>query len=219
MSAPSLTLLADRRAREGSPGGEPRLEVRGPAPKRILARKQVPAPTPLAGLTTDERRVHQILLGALARSNTAAHIGSGLTYSEKKHLVDMLDLSFLDTQIRRMERQHAQTTNAARAGLIGAVIGGPPVVAFLLGSGAPVMPFIIGFAVLMVACIAALVRGRPSETPERQQIYEALRELALVVDGGAARVSEALLRADLLIDTFASADPSEAPRGAARVRS
>ena len=225
MSAPRL--VADRRIREAAHAAAPGLDVRGPV-SRALAQAGLtqagltpPAsaprwtePAPVSGLTADERRVHRLLLDALARLGTERG-GGGLGFAERKRL-EALDVSFIDAELAAMARRRAVATRALTWGLGGGVVVLPLVVlAVILTGAADPVPVVLGLLVALAAAGAALAAlGAP---PPRRQIYEALRELALVADPGEA-TSTALLEADLLIDRLAEADEAAAPAVAPRAR-
>ena len=190
-------------------------------PTRRTRAQPAPEPPALSGLTADERRVHRILLASLARSNAEDGMSSGLSFAEKKHL-PTLDLAFIDARLGAIERQRASQKGWATAVLAVGVVLVPLVVLAVAVGGADAGAL---FGVLMgvFALGGALLSraGRPGTLGPRQQIYEALRELALLVDD--APVSDAVRQADLLIDRLADADTSDAsasrPVRRARTRS
>ena len=174
----------------------------------------------LSGLTADERRVHEILLDSLERE--AARGGAGeLSYLEKKRLA-VLDLAFINAQLAKMDGRRPNAASTRLALQIGAVAIGVVAAALaLLGEGgaAVFVGVASGLTILGGVGLAHLLTSASaSDANPRRQIYEALRELALLVDD--APVSDALRQADQLIDHFA--EPAAPPRTAApsrRVRS
>ena len=179
----------------------------------------------LSGLTADERRVHRILLDSLDRDSRQGYGNgtgvTGLSYAENKRL-KVLDLAFINAQLAKMDRTaEAAVTIAKWGGAVGlaALLATMAVLAVL---GDLALAALIGGSTVMVAlllgpALAGLSTLDTGESP-RRQIYEALRELALLVDD--APVSTALDEADRLIDAFADPAP---PTGTAapprRVRS
>ena len=165
----------------------------------------------LSGLTADERRVHRILLDSLERE--AASGGAGeLSYLEKKRL-GVLDLAFINAQLAKMEGRGGSPVSTRLALQIGAAVVGIVSAALaLLGEGGAAV-FVglgSGFAVLGSVALAHLIaQSATSASNPRRQIYEALRELALLVDD--TPVSAALDEADRLIDTFAGTAPHGRP--------
>ena len=177
-------------------------------PTRRTRAEPAPEPPPLSGLTADERRVHRILLDALARENAQDGVSSGLSYAEKKHL-PTLDLAFIDAQLERLEQQRASQKNWATAGIaIGVTL--VPLVVLAVAVGGADAGALFGVLLGVFALGGALLvrAGRMGGPGPRQQIYEALRELALLVDD--APVSDAVRQADLLIDRLAGADAPDA---------
>ncbi|PAP75162.1 hypothetical protein [Rubrivirga marina] len=174
---------------------------------------------PLSGLTADERRVHRILLSQLDLANAQSQSGIGsLTYVETKRL-ESLDLAFINAELAKMTERRVQTAEVGRVGLLTAVVLAPLALGVALVAGAGIEAVLIALAVLMAVSSALLAQSAAAgpSTP-RRQIYEALRELALLLDGDAT--SEAVLQADLLIDQLADADTSvHTPTARRRVRS
>ena len=165
----------------------------------------------LSGLTADERRVHRILLDSLEREAAQSGRG-GLTYAERKRL-GTLDLAFINAQLAKMNGRGGVGREARLALGIGAGVLGVVVGVLLSGgeAGAALFTGVLTAVTLLLAVgIAWAVRSSAASRPSpRRQIYEALRELALLVDE--VPVSDALDRADRLIDQFAGAVPGTAP--------
>lgn len=208
-----------------------------PDPARSLGRPAVPglAPTvkpfeeaawptrrpasgsgdPLSGLTADERRVHQILLDALALDSQQG-LGNGtgvvgLSYLENKKL-KALDLAFINAELAKMAERQTQAGEAGRLGLLATLFLGPIALGIALIAGAGIEAALIALGVL--GAVSAGLLAQSAAVPasaQRRKIYQALRELALLVDD--APVSEAVAQADALIDRLAEAD---APSGADR---
>ena len=156
----------------------------------------------LSGLTADERRVHRILLDSLEREASSGGAGE-LTYLEKKRL-GVLDLAFINAQLAKMDRPTSISPEVVKwGGVTAAIFAGAFVGGLVAGVGVGV--------IAMSVFVALLTWGRLVRTTSgsRRQIYEALRELALLVDD--APVSAALDQADRLIDQFAGAVPETAP--------
>ena len=163
----------------------------------------------LSGLTADERRVHKILLDSLERESRQGGAGDS-SYLERKRL-EALDLAFINAQLAKMEGRDGGRRTTMRLGLtIGSCLIAAVVLALaLLGEGGAALFVGIGtgLTLLLVAALTRAVIASPrSASNPRRQIYEALRELALLVDD--APVSAALDRADRLIDTFADPAPT-----------
>lgn len=181
-------------------------------------------PASLSGLTADERRVHRILLDTLDLTARQGDYGSGLSYAEKKRL-EALDLAFINAQLAKMDRTAERSATFGKVGALGAVFSLGVVLALALSGG--IGGESIGIAVgmgLMLLMAAGLSFAQTSSPVggQRRKIYEALRELALLVEPHDA-TSNALAEADRLIDTLALGDLGEAPDAAAsrrtRVRS
>ena len=175
----------------------------------------------LSGLTADERRVHRILLDSLERENRQGGAGD-LSYLERKRL-EALDLAFINAQLAKMEGRGGGRRAATNLALtIGSCAVAAVVVALALfgeGGAALFVGIWTGLALILIAALAQTAIGSSTTRSDpRRQIYEALRELALLVDD--APVSAALDEADRLIDAFAGTAP---PAGAAapprRIRS
>ena len=177
----------------------------------------------LSVLTADERRVHRILLDSLDRAYAMEGGAVGtLSYAEKKRL-GVLDLAFINAQLAKMEGRSRVSAEALKGGGVGGALGLLGVVAGLALGGAETA-LVLTAAAVGLALLAVVVLSFTSATSPvprsnpRRQIYEALRELALLVDD--APVSAALDEADRLIDAFAVPAP---PAGTAapprRVRS
>ena len=162
----------------------------------------------LSGLTADERRVHKILLDSLERESRQGGAGD-LSYLERKRL-EALDLAFINAQLAKMEGRGGRQRTTTRLGLtIGSCLVAAVALALALfgeGGAALFVGIGTGLALILTAALAQTAIG--SSTPRsnpRRQIYEALRELALLVDD--APVAAALDEADRLIDTFAGTAP------------
>ncbi len=168
----------------------------------------------LSGLTADERRVHRILLDTLAIHGDLAYnngMGTpGLTYAEKRKLA-VLDLAFIDSEIAKMEQGVEWNTpgirwllgiGSALMGLIaaGAAAGGDTDAALGFGAVAMVLPL------LLILLLTIQMPKLNQASAPRRKIYDALRELALLVDD--APVSDALQQADAVIDRLAASDDS-----------
>ena len=181
----------------------------------------------LSGLTADERRVHRILLDTLALQSHVHGTGAGLTYAET-HKLAVLDLAFIDAEIDKMDRRVSWSATSLKlvAGVAGATLGVTAGVLGLLGEGQAalvVSGLVVGALILLLPLVRLASASRPASSP-RRTIYQALRELALLVDD--APVSNALRQADALIDRLADADAGphldgahSARRPAARGRS
>ena len=201
--------------RPAAKGLRPTRKPFAPAPWPTRGGTADPEADPLSGLTPDERRVHRILLDALARENA----NEGLSYAAKKRL-DRLDLAFINAELAKMTERQARASEWGRLGLLAALFVLPLAVglALVAGADAPaVLPPFLGALAAVSAGLLGLSAKSGGASP-RRQIYEALRELALLVDD--APVSDALRQADQLIDHFA--EPAAPPRTAApsrRVRS
>lgn len=187
------------------------------------------APAPLTGLTADERRVHQILLDTLEITSRNDDYAAGLSYAEKQRL-GALDLAFINAQLAKMDRRGEVSAAVAKwAGgvgvlaLVGAVAG-----ALATGADAGTVGLVVGlclFALLSIGALSAAAVTSPvrgSVGGQRRKIYEALRELALLVEPDGA-TSDAVAEADRLIDRLALDDlggePDAAPARRSRVRS
>lgn len=204
---------ADRQpapARAAGRGLAPTVKPFDPAPWPTRPRAAEPAP--LSGLTADERRVHRILIDSLAivtaQGNGAA---TGLSYAETKSL-EALDLAFIDDRLAAMERRDDLAGTVAQwAGALGAV-GTLVAVAVLVATGAAADAIALtvgaGVMLMVLGSLPALAQGAAAGRPKRR-IYEALRELAVLNDESAT--SDAVLRADALIDRLAADDLGEAP--------
>ena len=175
----------------------------------------------LSGLTSDERRVHRILVDTLDLTSRQSEYAPGLSYVERKRL-DALDLAFINAQLAKMDgRRDLAGSIKGKALLGGAVLTGLTASVLAGGGGGKALSLLAGAAVVaVVLVVGTLVQNAlPSSTrgaSPRRRIYEALRELALLVDD--APVSDALQQADALIDQMAAADatpPARPPRPAA----
>ena len=212
---------------------------RTPAAERVVKPfEETPWPTrarpadPLSGLTADERRVHRILLDHLELIGQNGYGSAGLGYAERQKL-SALDLAFIDAEIARMEAHGGGRGQAITVWVLAAC--GTLLMTLGLTTSGPSLIVAVG-AVLTLVAVAIATGLLPTDTNRgvaaraatpRRKIYDALRELALLVDD--APVSDALATADALIDRMAGADPllrlddapaptaSGAPR--ARVRS
>ena len=181
--------------------------------------RRTPAePEALAGLTADERRVHQILLDALVL-NSESGLGdgtgtSGLSYLERKHL-KALDLPFINAEIAKMDDRGSGSAKTFAA--LGLSWFGGILMAIGFTSTTAAATFIAASGALLLVLAAAVGVGLiPSSSvshfgisagavAQRRKIYGALRELALLVDPGDA-VSDALAEADRVIDRIAFSD-------------
>ncbi|MEM7787138.1 MAG: hypothetical protein AAF594_05350 [Bacteroidota bacterium] len=169
---------------------------------------------PLLGLTPDERRVHRILIDALVVDSQQG-LGNGtgvvgLSYLERKKL-EALDLAYINAELAKMSRPASFDSPMFRWMAAGAGVGA---VGFLLAltraagdlTDAGSMLSLLTF-VLCTAAFAIRAVQEATVSPQRKKIYEALRELALLVDD--LPVSEAVATADRLIDGLA-AEPAPA---------
>ena len=189
------------------------------APAPWPTRRTVPSePDPLSGLTADERRVHRILLDQLALANAQSQNGvGGLTYVEKKKLAT-LDLAFINAELAKMSEREVRTAETGRVGILVTLFLAPLALGIALVAGAGVEAVLIALGVLVAASGALLgMSAQTNPSAPRRQIYQALRELAVLLDEDAA--SEAILQADLLIDQLAGADVPAAPTARRRARS
>ncbi len=181
-------------------------------PTRRTRAEPASGPPPLSGLTADERRVHRILLDTLDLAGRQGDYASGLSYVEKKRL-GALDLAFINAEIAKMNEGFDLSSPVVRwamagAGLTMALLAG---LFGLLGEGPAALGFLIA-AVLIPVLLGPLATAAQNTGPaaaHRRKIYEALRELALLVDD--APVSDAVRQADLLIDHLAGAGTPNAP--------
>ena len=188
-------------------------------------RASAPEADPLSGLTADERRVHRILLDALALDSQQGYGNgngvTGLSYLENKKL-KALDLPFINAEIAKMTEPRSFNTPTFRwmAGL-----GAASALGFLaalvttagdVSSDVSVLTLIT--FVLTTAAFAIRAVQEATVSPQRKKIYEALRELALLVDD--APFSDALAEADRLIDRLGGVDEpaSGAPDRTSRPR-
>ena len=200
--------------------GRPRGRTRGleptrkpfasePWPTREPATSRSDAPKALSGLTADERRVHRILLDALARENGRDGLSNGLSFAEKKYL-PVLDLGFIDKELASMEKRRASSVSTGTlVGLMSIML--VPVLALTsdaLGLTGAVLIAALTGAIALAVYFVSSVAASSSKAGAREQIYRALREIAVLVDD--APVSDALERADALIDHFAG-DPASRP--------
>lgn len=202
-------------SRTAGRGLRPTVKPLAPAPWPTR-RAASPGPPPLSGLTADERRVHRILLDQLALANAQSQNGVGeLTYVEKTKL-KALDLAFINAELAKMSEREVRSAEIGRRVLLGALVLAPLGLGAALVAGAGIEAILVALGVLVAASGALLAQSaQASPSSPRRQIYQALRELALLLDEDAA--SEAVLQADLLIDHLAGAAPS-AETGAARAR-
>ncbi len=196
------------------------------APRVVKPFEPAPWPTqsaadPLSGLTADERRVHRILLDTLDLQAEDPFGGttSGLTYAETQKL-RTLDLAFIDAQLATTDRSGdvdvRRWTVWATAGFGGLLL------ALALSGAVAAGGFVIASAVLLLVVSAAVATERiPTRggtgSAQRRQIYQALRELALLAHADDL-ASDALTQADLLIDRLADADQASSDTRAARAR-
>lgn len=167
----------------------------------------------LSGLTADERRVHRILLETLAIQGQMGYDAGrmstpGLSYTEKQNLA-VLDLAFIDTEIAKMKRGLSTSSRAVRLSLaVGATLTALTAGVLMLageGDAALFVSLMTGVALFLAVGFASLVSGAPtSASTPRRKIYDALRELALLVND--APISDALHQADAVIDRLADAD-------------
>ena len=236
-------------AEDRAPEPASRAETRRPRPRVPSARRVVkpfePAPWPtrrrptaqpepetrvLSGLTADERRVHRILIDTLDLQTTHESGLGGLSYGDRKKL-EALDLAFIDQQIEKLTRREKMAGQFATAGGVGGAFMAMGVVMGLVVSGdasaaagaALAAGLVILMAVIAAAAYSAGGGGRIRPGRAQRRVYDALRELALLVED--ADPSDALAQADALIDRIALDDlgpddlaPADgAPR--ARVRS
>lgn len=165
---------------------------------------------PISGLTADERRVHRLLLDSLDRTVSSENGGlGGMNYAERKRL-GALDLAFINAELAKMAERQTRVAEWGHNGLLATLFVVPLALVLALVAGAAaadvVQLFLVGLAVASAGLLGLSVKTGAASP--RRQIYEALRELALLVDD--APVSEALAQADRLIDGLADAD--EAPR-------
>ena len=162
-------------------------------------------PAALSGLTADERRVHRILLDALARENTNADVSDGLTYTEKKHL-STLSLPYIDAEIARLNAK--PSVSGLRWLFVALALGVAMPLLFAGGSGDPPDSWrILAMVILFGVVFLFNVRKSNGSTKQRLAIFEALRELALLADPDDV-TSDALAQADAVIDRLADADDS-----------
>lgn len=195
-----LSRTAERRAS---------LEVRGPV-SRSIGRATEPRRAggadrqPGAGLTLRERRVKKILLKELEKLS-----GQGKTwvsYKERKHLFETLDVAFIDREIAKMTSQLRPKPwlwvflggfAVLYAGLqIAQAVGDP------LSWGA-FLQVALGLAV-PASFIYGQIASRRA-TQRRLWIYEALRELS-DADEIDVHLPESVALADLLIDRIVEAE-------------
>ena len=231
---PSLGLVADRRIREAAARGGPGLDVRGPiseamARTGLAVPARAPAPTPaapLSGLTADERRVHAILIDALAMTARQG-LGDGtgistLSFAEKKNLA-VLDLPFIEAELIKMTSGGLVSPTVRWTLGVGTALGAGLLAAMvftgedLLTGGALVSVLTLVLALGALALQAARARAG---SPQREKVYRPLRELALVAHDDLP-VSDALQNADRVIDRLALSDqtPASTPALRGRVRS
>ncbi len=215
---PRLDLIADRRIREAAQAAAPGLDVRGPVSKTLgrTDRARTPERTPGAGLTRREHRIRSILLKELE----AMHKGSKtwVSYQERKHLFDTLDVGFIDREIAKMERQLRP-----RPVLVGAMVAFFVVFAGLKVAtrlGEPLswwaaLDVAIGFG-WPLTMWAAYANSRKA-LRRRLWIYQALRELSDAEDEG-VQLDESVRLADLLIDRIVEAEETAARTPLHRIR-
>ena len=188
-----------------------------PWPTRRRTPKSPEPPATLSGLTADERRVHRILLDALARENARDGISDGLSYAEKKNL-GVLDLGFINGEIAEMERRRTARAAWVPALLaLGAVVVPLVVLAAAVGGGAEAAIFAVLLSALAAGAVLASQAAAPRAMSSREAIYQALRELAVLADPDDV-TSDALAQADAVIDRLADVDTSGATSGTTRQR-
>ena len=185
-------------------------------------------PAPLTGLTADERRVHRILLDALDLTDRPSDFAGGIGYAERKRL-EALDLPFINAQLAKMDRHGGASARATRwtVGVL-STVGGFLLALALFEPGAAAVGVLgaTGVSLLIAAAVAWMfgVQTGPSADARRRKIYEALRELALLVTPR-DDASDALAEADRLIDRLALGDldgptpDADRPAHRTRVRS
>jgi len=209
-STPSRTVgRAPRRKKGLAPTVKPFAEAPWPT------RKPAPA-DPLSGLTADERRVHRILLDALDLTARQGDLGRGAGYAERQRL-EALDLAFINAQLAKMAEGPAATGRPL-------IVAGALILGFgvALSLGAPALvAALLGTALIVAGALVATGSRSRARGPQRQKIYEALRELALLVEPAPA--STAVAEADRIIDRLAVADlgepePHRAPAARLRTR-
>lgn len=214
---PEAPVARDRaRQEETAPSILPQPARRGVRPaKRVLKpfkasawptqRVRTLEPEALAGLTTDERRVHRALIDAL---DTRAQSGldntgtAGLSYAERKRL-QALDLAFINAELAKMEKPLFLGSSRFRIGsaFVALFALGVMMATVLNGNGAN-----SGNVLTIVALVLTMLGGFSdlfglrAGRPERKRIYQALRELALVGDDPSEVTSATLLHSDRLID-------------------
>ena len=218
-AAPPEAATPDRPALSKTVGGvaapEPVVKPFEAAPWPTRAGRGGDPERALSGLTPDERRVHRILVDTLDLTSRQSEYASGLNYVERRRL-EALDLAFINAQLAKMDRRggvgrEARLTLGVGAGVLGVVVG-------VLASGgeggaALFTGALTVLALLLAVAIAWAVRASSAGAPgPRRQIYEALRELALLVDD--APVSDALQQADRLIDQMAGVETTPPARSA-----
>lgn len=163
----------------------------------------------MAGLTDDERRVHRALIDALhkrAQTGLDSTGTPGLSYAERKRL-QALDLAFINAELAKMEKPLVLGSPRFRvsAALIALLALGVMAAALVKGDvvgGANLLTNLLTTLALALSALGGMsdLFGLSVGRPERKRIYEALRELALVVDDPSEAASAALQRSDRLID-------------------
>ena len=206
-TAPEADRAGDRPARKAL-GLQPR------APKPIAVASKLPPATAGDALTADERRVHRILIETLEREYVREDSGLGsMSYAEKQKL-KALDLDHIDAELARMDRQHNLLHTLGRRGLAAGFVVLPLVAFLLFDHGVEnALGLTLGFLSILISTASLTFRQTP---PQRQAIYEALRELALAADPG-EHPSAAVAEADRIIDRLAFADLGDAQPSAERV--
>ena len=195
-----LSTAADRR---------PSFEVRGDASRTIgrasggrgEAARQRPAG---AGLTLRERRVKKILLKELEK--VGGQQGTWVSYQERKHLFETLDVGFIDREISKMEKALRPKPwligIGAAFGALYAVIQIAPMV------GDPFTWWALIQAAMGVLVPVSFAYGQVHArraTQRRLWIYQALRELSDAEDLD-VQLPESVALADLLIDRIVEAE-------------
>jgi hypothetical protein len=196
-----LSTAADRRPQFEVRGDVSRTIGRGEASGEKSAVRQRP---PGAGLTLRERRVKKILLKELEKLSTQGK--TWVSYKERKHLFETLDVAFIDREIAKMEKQLRPRP------WLYAFIGGFAVLyaglQFAQVAAEPLTGWSLVQVILGLAVPASFIYGQVAArraTQRRLWIYQALRELSDAEDLD-VQLPESVALADLLIDRIVEAE-------------
>ena len=208
-ATPATPEVPARRAARAAPSARRVVKPFEPAPWPTTRASEA-EPRALLGLTPDERRVHQILIDALAlNSQSGLGDGSGivgLSYLERKKL-GALDLAFINAEIAKMDGGGSLSDRTVRwtIGLGGAAFAGLATALLMSGGEVGTTGTLLSAVTFVLVMVSLLSRPNVSAgaVAQRRTIYHALRELALLVDPDDV-TSQAVAQADAVIDRMAA---------------